>query len=147
MVKDYKNPNCISCNDCCGATTLLSGDEYRELSKFLEGDGAQLLIDGKALFDEHMSNDILYGQCLFSDALTKKCKIYDRRPRICREFHCGSNPYPSKVFEPEMYIVADLFLAGAELEFLKSTIYEVQLRELRRSCDEHNRGIQDKRGG
>lgn len=89
-VVDYNNPKCINCNDCCGILTLISENEYQELKKYFTKNkiGKEIYkVAVKRVLTEMRERDALYLQCPLNTG-TKKCVIYDRRPSVCRDFHC-----------------------------------------------------------
>jgi Fe-S-cluster containining protein len=95
---DMQNPDCVDCNECCSMGTVLSDDEFNSLSRFLRKDklGKVYFELGVSLIMRHMSKGTFYWMCAFSDN-NKKCRIYKKRPLICRQFHCDeglrSNEY------------------------------------------------------
>ncbi len=92
-ITDFNNSNCEYCNACCSMLTPLEEDEYKNLHKFLIGTqkGVKILKEGWKIYDKHLKKGIIYFDCLFSEPTTKKCKIYDMRPNVCRSFHCSED--------------------------------------------------------
>lgn len=90
-VVDYNNPGCSDCNDCCGALSYISNEEYTRLKKFFTKDKL-----GKKIYQSALNRvltktkelDALYLVCPLSNGL-KRCDIYPMRPAICRDFHCS----------------------------------------------------------
>jgi len=95
---DMQNPDCVDCNECCSMGTVLTDEEYARLRRFLRKDklGRFYFEQGLELILRHMRDSVFYWMCPFSD-MNKRCKIYKRRPLICRQFHCDdglrSNEY------------------------------------------------------
>lgn len=89
-VIDYNNPDCKSCNDCCGSLTYLTLDEYAELQVYFAKNKIGKIIYKKAI-DRVLKNtkelDALYLKCPLTNGIMK-CEIYKKRPSICRDFHC-----------------------------------------------------------
>jgi Fe-S-cluster containining protein len=50
--------------------------------------------------------------CPLNDIETRKCTIYEKRPRVCRKFHCSPklNGYIKPVSGVEEHVIADLFM-------------------------------------
>lgn len=90
-VKDLNNPNCEKCNHCCSLFTKITEEEFLELKKFLSRSKR-----GKALFElavrryNSISNEqnAINMLCPFTSTSSFKCAIYNKRPSICKEFHC-----------------------------------------------------------
>ncbi|MGL5717287.1 MAG: YkgJ family cysteine cluster protein [Paraclostridium sp.] len=89
---DYDNPKCIKCNDCCTLGASLTIKEYKDLKKYFATDinGKILYANAKKLLIDHLEEGTLYMNCPFSSQETKRCKIYNRRPKVCKQFHCKS---------------------------------------------------------
>lgn len=90
-VTDYKNPLCINCNECCCGTATISKEEYDRLEKYFSEDKEGQIIhqQGVDRILSHLEKGTIYLICPLSDE-NKKCTIYDKRPQICKEFHCGN---------------------------------------------------------
>jgi len=70
--------NCFGCGRCC----------YHLRAKVFPSDKLNLSAidaDGYLRQDED-------GACIFLDRKTNLCGIYEKRPRVCRDFARGSNP-------------------------------------------------------
>lgn len=110
-VKDFNNPNCEDCNECCSLFTQISEEEYRSLKKYFTKNKV-----GKSKYETavrryfKMSNDLkgVVLICPFSDSV-KKCSIYSKRPQICREFHCSYAPDMNELKEGSKYTLFDIF--------------------------------------
>lgn len=90
---DYNNKDCVSCNDCCGIFTLISKEEYQELHKYLTKNKLGKIVYERAIhrvLTVSKEQDVLYLVCPLSTG-TKKCELYKKRPRICRDFHCSAS--------------------------------------------------------
>lgn len=112
-VTPLNNPECKDCNDCCSMGTLLTTDEFERLKKFLRKSkyGRYLYSYGVNLIIEHLRNNSIYWMCPFSH--NKRCMIYNKRPAICKNFHCDSNPETNRDFRNsyigQNHFIVDLF--------------------------------------
>jgi hypothetical protein len=125
-VIDYNNLTCKDCNDCCSLFAFITSEEYAKLHRFLREDGKKIYKDGVQLFEEYLNKGTFYCMCLFSDPITKKCKIYDTRPSICRDFHCSSKLNKARINIQDFHLIGELFLR----QFLKSYL-QVLSKELK----------------
>lgn len=112
-VIDMNNPNCTNCNDCCSMGTMLLKDEFEYLKKYLKSkDGKPIYIRAKKLISKYYESRTVYWLCPFSSD-RRKCLIYEKRPQICRDFHCSkelSVNYDKSVYESsEHYSMYMLF--------------------------------------
>lgn len=90
-VANFENPHCVNCSECCSAFSFITPQEFEGLLKFLltTDEGKKIFEDGRKLFNSHLDKKIFYGMCLFADMTIHRCKIYDKRPQICKDFHCS----------------------------------------------------------
>lgn len=80
------NHKCSGCGSCCGEyLPLRKKDEFR-INDFLIANP-----DFKPSFSIHNDTKNLYVICPFLDEKTNKCRIYDIRPYVCRDFKCDRN--------------------------------------------------------
>jgi Fe-S-cluster containining protein len=90
---NYNNPNCDNCNDCCSMMANITQSEYDSIMAEINSNKEleRYVMDRIRNYKHKLFNDsILNWMCIFSDK-DKKCKIYDIRPSICRDFHCSDN--------------------------------------------------------
>lgn len=113
-VHNMKNPLCIKCNECCSLLARLTEEEYNGLVEYLsDGEGKKIYQQCWNKLKRYRRKGTIYMMCPFTDDDTKKCRIYDIRPKVCREFHCSH----SKVIKGELednvkhYAIFDLFFA------------------------------------
>lgn len=91
---DYKNPDCIDCNDCCTMLAAINTREYFNLKRFLNSEKGRIIYNKayKRMVDYIQKNNVIYMVCPFTDLETKRCDIYEQRPEICKDFHCSKIP-------------------------------------------------------
>lgn len=91
VVTDMKNINCSSCNECCSIDTTVTLKEYKDLYKYLRHDKQGKLIFHGAVrrIVKMKEKGITSIMCPFS-LPSKRCAIYNKRPAICRDFHCDT---------------------------------------------------------
>ena len=91
---DAPVPDCLECGVCCGAMPCvgvrpqeeLSAEEYWDIT--IEGK------DGEIVVDRYLRRDAETLACAFLQIQTGEptaCKIYERRPQMCRDFDAGSD--------------------------------------------------------
>lgn len=90
-VTNMNNPTCHSCNECCSIQTLITEEEFLRLKDYFESDANGRLIykNAKNRLKRYIRQSVAYLMCPFTDEQTKKCRIYENRPQICRCFHCN----------------------------------------------------------
>lgn len=118
------NPECKDCNECCSMGTLLTDEEYEHLKRFLKKDkyGKFLYQQGLVTIHKYLKQGTVYWMCPFSHG--KRCRIYSKRPQMCRQFHCDESE-KSREFRDSMYptgshIIAELFQKeGFNMKYLK----------------------------
>lgn len=80
---------CSNCGACCTSFLPLTKHEYRRIVAYLK--------DNPDITEErHLENGSLHVLCPFRDEVNKRCKIYEVRPFVCRNFICNK---PSSVLE------------------------------------------------
>lgn len=79
---------CRSCGLCCHIQPIISiGNlKFIPVVEKLEG------------IDEIDKEMLALQVCENLDTETKKCKIYETRPLVCRKFFCKGNPRAQKVY-------------------------------------------------
>ena len=90
-VIDLKNPNCNNCNECCSLLSMITPEEYNFYLKYFSTDkrGREIFKQGVTRWVEiGMRSNSFNMMCPFISK-TKRCLIYQIRPRICKEFHCS----------------------------------------------------------
>ena len=93
QVIDLKNPNCNNCSECCSLLTMITPDEFEFYLKYFTKDKK-----GREIFKQGVTRWVEVGRransfnmtCPFISK-TKRCLIYQIRPRICKEFHCSAS--------------------------------------------------------
>lgn len=86
---DLKNPNCNNCNECCSALTIITTEEFEFYKKHFRSKGKNLFKECmKKHIEKEVKNNAINLTCPFSSK-TKRCLIYNIRPRVCKEFHCS----------------------------------------------------------
>jgi Fe-S-cluster containining protein len=93
---DAPVPDCLSCGVCCAAMLCvgvrpsedeqLSAEEYWDIT--IEGQENEITVD------RYLRRDAETLACAFLQIETGKptaCKIYERRPQMCRDFDAGSD--------------------------------------------------------
>lgn len=73
--------NCSRCGECCAAMLPLTKKEEKVIREYIKENKIEPEFFQKG-------NDINL-QCCFYDRINKKCKIYEVRPNICRNFKCN----------------------------------------------------------
>lgn len=109
-IVDYKNPNCKDCNDCCSLFTLISEVEYKSLKKYFTKDKIGISKYKMAVSKFYTMADEtagVYLVCPFSDR-GKKCIIYNKRPEICRSFHCSKGERETELIRSNTHTLFDL---------------------------------------
>lgn len=87
MVKEGKlvEVSCAGCGACClyiGSPPFVSQEEYDLLPDSLRKPLDQWV--------ENLTAESSEGVCLWFDAENKRCKNYEHRPSVCREFDVGA---------------------------------------------------------
>lgn len=93
---DTPIPDCLSCGVCCAAMLCvgvrpsedeqLSAEEYWDIT--IEGQENEITVD------RYLRRDVETLACAFLQIETGEptiCKIYERRPQMCRDFDAGSD--------------------------------------------------------
>lgn len=122
-VVDLNNPSCSQCNECCTMFALITKEEYLSLRKFLRTDkeGKRLYKDARKRFDKNYTRydrgvDTL---CPFTTT-NKKCAIYDKRPSICKKFHCKKELAvdfdKNEYIKDGVFMIINLFIKDMEGE-------------------------------
>lgn len=79
------NHKCSGCGSCCTSQLPWTKKELSIVKKYI----LENKIEPSYLstFDKHN----LYGFCPLLDPVTKKCKVYEVRPFVCRDFKCDKS--------------------------------------------------------
>lgn len=81
-ITDYTcNGKCSCCGQCCGDILHLSHKEIKRIRQYVKEN--KIEPTAKNIFVTYDNT------CPFRDNVNKKCKIYEVRPDICREFICN----------------------------------------------------------
>jgi Fe-S-cluster containining protein len=88
MVGAPSPTNCENCGACCENTLLripwMFGEDLKKIEEFCKvRGGAVIEYEGTRFW-------IFPNPCPNLDAKTKKCKIYEIRPQVCKEFQVGA---------------------------------------------------------
>lgn len=73
--------NCTGCNQCCHGPVMLHpalGDDYETYQ-------TEQVFDGEGRVVGRKLKQAPSGRCVY---LAEGCRIYDRRPALCRAFDC-----------------------------------------------------------
>ncbi len=96
----FENGKCSECGQCCGDKLPMSYEEVAIIQKYV----ARNHIEARERTPLVLATPRADLMCPFLDESKSehKCKIYEVRPRVCREFTC-ENPYwvPSERFIAE----------------------------------------------
>lgn len=89
-----KDGKCIGCGKCCSNFLPLNTSEIKQIKSYVKKHN---ITEFKHLFPT--INITIDMTCPFLDESKdcNKCKIYEVRPRICREFQCNKPPSQIKV--------------------------------------------------
>lgn len=78
-----QNGMCSRCGSCCGLFIPFTDKELLEIKKYVK----------KHNIKQYNRVNVLTGQfnahCCFYDETEKKCRIYEVRPYVCRDFICS----------------------------------------------------------
>ena len=130
----YDNENCVNCNECCSIMACISDEEFQELNKFLTKNKFGKIIYKRAIDRICAKNKELGGLyfiCPFSNGL-KQCDIYNKRPAVCRDFHCMTvEKGISNIDKYGTRMILDLFKKDLMqmpvfVEGLKELIFEIE---------------------
>lgn len=104
-VTDMNNPLCLNCNECCSILTILSVKEHESLCEYFETEeGKKILKIARNKIKKHWRRSTIYMLCPFTDDNTKKCMIYDKRPTICKMYHCNKSNYKEYLIFKDHYM-------------------------------------------
>ncbi|NQT13177.1 MAG: YkgJ family cysteine cluster protein [Planctomycetes bacterium] len=90
MIADVMQVTCCGCGECCMTMNHppFCSDEIPEFTSYEEFT--------KGLPDRPAGERPDLSPCFWLDVDTRRCKHYDRRPRICRDFRCPeSRDFPN----------------------------------------------------
>ena len=79
-----RNGKCSGCGQCCGDILHLSKKEIHRIDRYLK--------EHKVEATPRIVLVSYDNTCPFRDNKSKKCKIYEARPDICRVFQCNKKP-------------------------------------------------------
>ena len=91
MQEDLPVLTCDDCGVCCrgiGSPPFV-GSEILELPENLQ---EEILVKGTGSIWDKNPNELTGSPCYWYDTDTGRCKNYDNRPQICRDFEIGSWP-------------------------------------------------------
>lgn len=83
------NGNCSGCGGCCTAFLPITKQELEVIRKYVKDNNIKPI-----------ERQLITGQynmmCMFLDQETKKCKIYDVRPYVCKDFLCNHKDWKER---------------------------------------------------
>lgn len=90
-VIDLKNPNCNNCNECCSLLSMITPEEYQFYLKYFSTDkkGREIFKQGVTRWVEISRKLNSFNMMCPFISKTKRCLIYQIRPKVCKEFHCS----------------------------------------------------------
>ncbi|MBP3914591.1 YkgJ family cysteine cluster protein [Clostridium sp.] len=90
-VVDLKNPNCNNCNECCSLLSMITPEEYQFYLKYFSTDkkGREIFKQGVTRWVEISRKLNSFNMMCPFISKTKRCLIYQIRPKVCKEFHCS----------------------------------------------------------
>ena len=86
-VIDLNNPSCSNCNECCSILTMITEEEYKFYKSYFNKHKDILKAAKERRRKLEIKTKSISWMCPFSTN-TKRCSIYNIRPKTCREFHC-----------------------------------------------------------
>lgn len=86
-----KDGECIQCGACCSNYLPMTQKEIKEIHRYMKKHNVK---EYKHLFP--VSNIAFDMTCPFMDdsKLKEKCRIYEVRPEICKQFTCAKDKKP-----------------------------------------------------
>lgn len=105
------NGKCIQCGSCCSNRLPMTPHEIKTISEYIKKNNIK---ECKRLFPT--TTPLLDLTCPFLDTTKKceKCRIYEVRPQVCRDFICN----PQKMKPPDMDKYKD-----AEIVFVREKFF------------------------
>lgn len=101
------NGKCSQCGSCCGSLLPVTDDEIRSIHRYIKKHGIKVC---KNTFP--VSKALIDLTCPFLDQnkKTEKCRIYEKRPYICKTFTCDKRitAYDMDEFSKNKYHVVDM---------------------------------------
>jgi len=80
-----------------------------------------------------VDKDLEDGLCIHLDRETHRCKIWENRPRVCREYHCnGDEMLQAAIQLGNFKNIVELALAATHLHIPRESYVRVPLADLRR---------------
>ncbi|AIJ06080.1 hypothetical protein JH146_1238 [Methanocaldococcus bathoardescens] len=96
--------HCIKCGFCCDAPTVTKKD-LAKIAGYLKIPLAEVFKKYVGFFNGYIGElKEVGGKCIFLDKKTKKCKIYDARPLICR-----LRPYSVQLRDGKLTLTYDIW--------------------------------------
>lgn len=85
------NGKCTGCGECCSNLLPMTNEEITTIRKYIKKHNIK---ENKHIFP--LANHLIDMTCPFLDDSKKcdKCKIYEVRPKICRDFSCRPSDRP-----------------------------------------------------
>lgn len=115
-IHNFKNPNCTRCYECCGIAAPISEEEYKRLKKFLKtSEGQEIYKKSLKIKKQKESDGSIFMYCPFINFTNGRCRIYQHRPQVCKDFHCSpelrKKGYDKSAYR-EGYTIGSLFGLG-----------------------------------
>lgn len=87
-VKDFtEDGKCSGCGNCCANFLPISDVEIKRIKRYVMEHGIT-----ESVCRYPLTKPLVDITCPFRDEVAKKCKIYQVRPAICRDFVCNKSP-------------------------------------------------------
>lgn len=91
-VTPMNNLSCNNCNERCDISAVITQEEFNMLKKYFKTkEGKVKFTEAKKRFKKWQDRGVAMIVCPFTNS-GKKCSIYDHRPKVCKLFHCDTNP-------------------------------------------------------
>lgn len=90
------NNRCSNCGECCTTFLPITKKEYYTIQKYLYE-------HPEITNERHIVGNDMHVLCPFRDRVNKRCKIYEVRPYVCRQFLC-SKSLNTLAKEKEVYL-------------------------------------------
>lgn len=122
----FRNTNCLSCANCCrNYSPIIEPEEIPLLAKAIK-------IEPQILFDQYIEMDedgdfvFRHQPCPMLNLEDNKCKIYELRPKACREYpHTNMKNMASHLD----LLAKNIEICPAADEILQRVIQEVEKNE------------------
>jgi len=96
--------SCSSCGNCCTELLPLTISEVKLIKAYVKEKGIKPYSE---IFFKYEGRESTNLMCPFRDFETKKCRIYEVRPKICRLFKCNQDNRTIEVHKNNCHIRAN----------------------------------------